>query len=165
VFGYIQTIDSERDPRNLMIVFETTEEIVKNLKGFTRFTEDLFDVTSCYYPVNFTPKENDLITKEMLSNTLKKTLTSTPFFAEHFFPFVLEKLSGSLFDTKVDCLHTLLYSLQRFDLSSFTPFALDVWNSLRDEVFNSTDPLLIQECIDSISGITKMFSFFFIFFF
>ena len=155
VFGYIQTIDSERDPRNLMLIFETTEYIVKNLKGFTRFTEDLFDVTSCYYPVNFTPKENDLITKEMLSNALKNALTSTPFFAPHLFPFLLEKLSGSLLDAKIETLHTICHSIFCFDPSHFAPFSLELWNSLRDEIFTSTEPLLIQEATDSIFRITK----------
>ncbi len=75
VLGYIQLLDGERDPRNLVLAFSSIFIIVQNFT-FGKFltvnpvsvidsdqwfccpdslTEDLFDVISCYFPIDFTP--------------------------------------------------------------------------------------------------------------
>lgn len=70
VLGYIQMLDGERDPRNLLLAFCSVLLIVRNLHfGRSSFSnsesnhvtlsdslvEDLFDVISCYFPIDFSP--------------------------------------------------------------------------------------------------------------
>ena len=75
VLGYIQAIDGERDPRNLLTVFHSVYLIIGHLDFGECFmlplainqvkrliflntdtlAEDLFDVTSCYFPIDFNP--------------------------------------------------------------------------------------------------------------
>ncbi len=44
VFGAIQCIDGEKDPRNLVMAFQLITEMVKNIPEWVKFEEDLFDV-------------------------------------------------------------------------------------------------------------------------
>lgn len=48
------------------------------------FVEELFEVTSCYFPIDFTPPPNDPygIQREDLILSLRAVLASTPRFAE-----------------------------------------------------------------------------------
>ena len=52
VFGFIQAVDQERDPRNLLILFSLFPIVAKYFR-LEPFTEELFEVFSCYFPVDF----------------------------------------------------------------------------------------------------------------
>ena len=52
-------MDGEKDPRNLLICFRIASRIVQTIPEFIRFDEDLFEVTSCYFPITFTEKPSD----------------------------------------------------------------------------------------------------------
>ena len=54
VYGFIQAMDSEKDPRNLVLCFKAIPFICKNFT-FKPFAEELFEVFSCYFPIDFTP--------------------------------------------------------------------------------------------------------------
>jgi len=54
VYGFIQAMDSEKDPRNLILCFKVIPFICKYFT-FNPFIEELFEVFSCYYPIDFTP--------------------------------------------------------------------------------------------------------------
>src|SRR5690242_1555456 len=98
VYGYLQVIDGERDPRNLLTIFALTPKILRTVSGWQRFVEELFDVTSCYYPISFTPKKGDIITSEMLSEALDAAMTCVPEYAGLFCTFILDKLRNATDD-------------------------------------------------------------------
>nr|CAD7406230.1 unnamed protein product [Timema poppensis] len=52
VFGVISAIDGERDPRNLMFLFTMLPFFIKTFP-LGHLTEEMFEVISCYYPVDF----------------------------------------------------------------------------------------------------------------
>lgn len=54
VFGFIQAMDGEKDPRNLLVCFECLRVICQNLQ-LGPFVEETFEVFSCYFPIDFTP--------------------------------------------------------------------------------------------------------------
>ena len=62
VYGFIQAMDSEKDPRNLILCFKAIPLICKYFT-FKPFVEELFEVFSFYYPIDFTPVrgENELL--------------------------------------------------------------------------------------------------------
>uniref|UniRef100_A0A8B9HLF0 MMS19 nucleotide excision repair protein n=1 Tax=Astyanax mexicanus TaxID=7994 RepID=A0A8B9HLF0_ASTMX len=84
VFGFVQAVDGERDPRNLLLAFQIARNIIHRGYDLSQFTEEFFEVTSCYFPIDFTPPPNDAhgITQEELILALRGVLTGTPRFAE-----------------------------------------------------------------------------------
>jgi DNA repair/transcription protein MET18/MMS19 len=61
----LSAIESEGDPRNLILVYDLLQFILLNYcqVGCTSemepFIEDIFDKISCYFPINFTPPKDD----------------------------------------------------------------------------------------------------------
>uniref|UniRef100_A0A8B9HN32 MMS19 nucleotide excision repair protein n=1 Tax=Astyanax mexicanus TaxID=7994 RepID=A0A8B9HN32_ASTMX len=80
VFGFVQAVDGERDPRNLLLAFQIARNIIHRGYDLSQFTEEFFEVTSCYFPIDFTPPPNDAhgITQEELILALRGVLTGTP---------------------------------------------------------------------------------------
>ena len=54
VYGYMQAMDSEKDPRNLVLAFACAFLVVQNF-SLGVFVEEFFEVVSCYFPIDFTP--------------------------------------------------------------------------------------------------------------
>lgn len=50
--GIISTIDGERDPNNLMLLFSVLPCIIKEFP-LGHLTEEMFAVVACYFPVDF----------------------------------------------------------------------------------------------------------------
>jgi DNA repair/transcription protein MET18/MMS19 len=75
VFVFIQQMDGEKDPRNLVSLFTIVPvhsfvmlrvyafqlhiQVVIAHFPIDRFVEDLFAVVSCYFPITFTPPPGD----------------------------------------------------------------------------------------------------------
>jgi hypothetical protein len=52
VFGVISMVDGERDPRNLLQLFGMLPQFIR-MFPLGHLTEEMFDVVSCYFPVDF----------------------------------------------------------------------------------------------------------------
>lgn len=54
VYGIISSIDGERDPNNLMLLFDTLPRFMKEFP-LGHLAEEMFEVIACYFPVDFNP--------------------------------------------------------------------------------------------------------------
>ncbi len=54
VSGAIQAIDGEKDPRVLLFCFKIMKSIIGNFQ-LKNLVEELFEVVSCYFPIDFKP--------------------------------------------------------------------------------------------------------------
>ncbi|OXB67362.1 hypothetical protein ASZ78_010920 [Callipepla squamata] len=110
-FGFIQVMDGEKDPRNLMVAFQIVRDLIVKNYALGPFVEELFEVTSCYFPIDFTPPPNDPhgIQREDLILSLRAVLASTPQFAEFLLPLLIEKMDSDLQSAKLDSLQTLVF--------------------------------------------------------
>lgn len=57
VFGYIQSMDGEKDPRNLLLCFECIHLMCVKLE-LGPFVDETFEVFACYFPIDFNPVTN-----------------------------------------------------------------------------------------------------------
>lgn len=113
VYGVIQAIDGERDPRNLLFLFEFMPRFISTYP-LKHFNEEMFEVFSCYFPIDFHPSPNDpkAITRDLLAEKLKTCLCASKDFAQFCYPLALEKLDSELTVAKLDSLSLLVSNLQ-----------------------------------------------------
>ncbi|KAJ4925904.1 hypothetical protein JOQ06_008090 [Pogonophryne albipinna] len=160
VFGFVQSMDGERDPRNLLLAFQIAKGIVLRGYDLGKFTEELFEVTSCYFPIDFSPPPNDPhgITREELILTLRDVLTGTPGFAEFLLPLIVEKLDSDVQSAKLDSLQTLTACVSQYEHKDLAEFLEGLWASLRREVFQTSSEKIESAGLAAVTAITSCLS-------
>jgi len=153
VFGFIQAVDGEKDPRNLLVVFELTRVIISNF-SIDLFAEDLFEVTSCYFPIDFTPPSDDPygIKKDDLVTSLRKCLAATNQFAPFCLPLLMEKLSSDIVDAKIDSLLTLSACLDVYHSTYLLDHLEPIWTAIKSAVFYSTNSELEEASLAALTS-------------
>uniref|UniRef100_A0AAQ6AE36 MMS19 nucleotide excision repair protein n=1 Tax=Amphiprion ocellaris TaxID=80972 RepID=A0AAQ6AE36_AMPOC len=160
VFGFVQSMDGERDPRNLLLAFQIAKSIIHRGYDLGKFTEELFEVTSCYFPIDFTPPPNDPhgITKEELIQELRGVLTGTPKFAEFLLPLIIEKLDSDVPSAKLDSLQTLTACVSQYEHKDLAEFLEGLWASLRREVFQTSSENVESAGLAALTALTSCLS-------
>uniref|UniRef100_A0A673UY22 MMS19 nucleotide excision repair protein n=1 Tax=Suricata suricatta TaxID=37032 RepID=A0A673UY22_SURSU len=134
-FGFIQMMDGEKDPRNLLVAFRIVHDLISRDYSLGPFVEELFEVTSCYFPIDFTPPPNDPhgIQREDLILSLRAVLASTPRFAEFLLPLLIEKVDSEILSAKLDSLQTLNACCAVYGQKELKDFLPSLWASVRRE--------------------------------
>ncbi|XP_070609006.1 MMS19 nucleotide excision repair protein homolog isoform X2 [Erythrolamprus reginae] len=158
--GFIQVMDGEKDPRNLLIAFQIVRDIIVKGYALGPFAEELFEVTSCYFPIDFTPPSNDPhgIQREDLIFSLRAVLTSTPVFAEFLLPLLIEKIDSDVQSAKLDSLQTLIAACKIYGHKELKEFLPSLWSSLRTEVFQTASEKIEAECLSALRALAACLS-------
>uniref|UniRef100_A0A8C3LD58 MMS19 nucleotide excision repair protein n=1 Tax=Chrysolophus pictus TaxID=9089 RepID=A0A8C3LD58_CHRPC len=159
-FGFIQVMDGEKDPRNLMVAFQIVRDLIVKNYALGPFVEELFEVTSCYFPIDFTPPPNDPhgIQREDLILSLRAVLASTPQFAEFLLPLLIEKMDSDLQSAKLDSLQTLTACCAIYGQKELQEFLPSLWSSLRREVFQTASEKVEAECLSALHALSACLS-------
>ncbi|XP_042314727.1 LOW QUALITY PROTEIN: MMS19 nucleotide excision repair protein homolog [Sceloporus undulatus] len=159
-FGFIQVMDGEKDPRNLLIAFQIVRDIIVNGYALGPFAEELFEVTSCYFPIDFNPPPNDPhgIQRGDLIVSLRAVLTSTPIFAEFLLPLLIEKMDSDVQSAKLDSLQTLSAACTIYGQKELKEFLPSLWSSLRREVFQTASEKIEAEGLSALNALSTCLS-------
>ncbi|KAG0242236.1 RNAPII transcription regulator C-terminal-domain-containing protein [Mortierella sp. GBAus27b] len=159
VFGFIQCLDGEKDPRNLLLAFTLIKKIIQEF-DIAQHVEDLFEVTFCYFPITFKPPPDDPygITSDHLKIGLRDCLAATPYFAKFALPLLLERVSSSSGSAKKDCMETIAACAPVYGSSALTPYTEELWTGLQSEIFNPTGDDLEQVALNTLQIITTELS-------
>ncbi|NXS58429.1 MMS19 protein, partial [Brachypteracias leptosomus] len=159
-FGFIQVMDGEKDPRNLLVAFQIVRDLIAKNYALGPFVEELFEVTSCYFPIDFTPPPNDPhgIQREDLILSLRAVLASTPQFAEFLLPLLIEKVDSDLQSAKLDSLQTLTACCAIYGQKELQEFLPSLWSSLRREVFQTASEKIEAECLAALHALSACLS-------
>ncbi|NXE55199.1 MMS19 protein, partial [Casuarius casuarius] len=159
-FGFIQVMDGEKDPRNLLVAFQIVRDLIVKNYALGPFVEELFEVTSCYFPIDFTPPPNDPhgIQREDLILSLRAVLASTPQFAEFLLPLLIEKMDSDLQSAKLDSLQTLTACCAIYGQKELQEFLPSLWSSLRREVFQTASEKVEAECLAALHALSACLS-------
>ncbi|XP_004680626.1 PREDICTED: MMS19 nucleotide excision repair protein homolog isoform X2 [Condylura cristata] len=159
-FGFIQVMDGEKDPRNLLVAFRIVQDIISRGYSLGPFVEELFEVTSCYFPIDFIPPPNDPhgIQKEDLILSLRAVLASTPQFAEFLLPLLIEKVDSEIVGAKLDSLQTLSACCAVYGQKELKDFLPSLWASIRREVFQTASERVEAEGLEALRSLTACLS-------
>ncbi|KAF5281411.1 hypothetical protein FQR65_LT14707, partial [Abscondita terminalis] len=156
VYGVILAIDGERDPRNLLFLFEWIPNFLKHVT-LGHLTEEMFEVVACYFPIDFRAPPQDP-NVETLSEALSGCLCAVPEFAEYCLPLALEKLSSSLHIAKLDSLIVLAKGCDVFPLSAYIQHSTDIWSQIQREVYNCNDQELENIALTTLKVVMQKLS-------
>ncbi|XP_052903045.1 MMS19 nucleotide excision repair protein [Anopheles moucheti] len=136
VYGVIGAIEGERDPRNLLYLFEHMPSFIQTYPMF-HLAEEMFETFACYFPIDFHPNPNDpvAITRETLAELLGNCLCATPEMAGFAVPLLLEKLDSSLIMAKLDSLALLARCLELLDVAKIEEHHDELWTALKKVLF------------------------------
>ncbi|XP_004409524.1 PREDICTED: MMS19 nucleotide excision repair protein homolog isoform X2 [Odobenus rosmarus divergens] len=124
------------------------------------FVEELFEVTSCYFPIDFTPPPNDPhgIQREDLILSLRAVLASTPRFAEFLLPLLIEKVDSEILSAKLDSLQTLNACCAVYGQKELKDFLPSLWASIRREVFQTASERVEADGLAALHSLTACLS-------
>uniref|UniRef100_A0A673V3P0 MMS19 nucleotide excision repair protein n=1 Tax=Suricata suricatta TaxID=37032 RepID=A0A673V3P0_SURSU len=159
-FGFIQMMDGEKDPRNLLVAFRIVHDLISRDYSLGPFVEELFEVTSCYFPIDFTPPPNDPhgIQREDLILSLRAVLASTPRFAEFLLPLLIEKVDSEILSAKLDSLQTLNACCAVYGQKELKDFLPSLWASVRREVFQTASERVEADGLAALHSLTACLS-------
>ncbi|XP_050677802.1 MMS19 nucleotide excision repair protein homolog [Leptidea sinapis] len=154
VFGFISAMDGERDPRNLLFLFNLLPKFLTHIP-LGHLVEEMFEVVSCYYPIDFHPSPNDpaAVTRDELANALCPCLCASPEFGQLCLVLLVEKLDSTLRVAKLDSLRLLAASCKKFNVQSYIPFLKTLWSSLHREISQKTDDELKLASHEALSAL------------
>lgn len=135
VYGVINAIDGERDPRTLYSIFEFLPTFLRTF-SLGHLAEEMFEVCACYFPVDFHPAPDDptSISRDGLAERLARCMCGHPEFAEFCVPLALEKLNSQLTVAKLDSLNLLILGAQNFPTDQIESHFNDIWPALHVEI-------------------------------
>ncbi|KAM4636249.1 MMS19 nucleotide excision repair protein homolog isoform 2-T2 [Discoglossus pictus] len=159
-FGFIQVMDGEKDPRNLLVAFQIVHDFITKSYVLGPFAEEMFEVTSCYFPIDFSPPPSDPhgITREDLILGLRAVLASTPRFAEFLLPLLIEKIDSDVQSAKLDSFQTLTASCDVYSQKELKEFLPALWSSIRREVFQTASEKIEAEGLASLQALAACLS-------
>lgn len=110
VYGFINAMDGERDPRILVMLFDFLPKFLQTFP-LGHLDEEAFEVIACYFPIDFNPSPNDAgaVTRELLAEKLAKCLCAHESFAEGCLNLFIEKLDSSVGCISISTLIYILY--------------------------------------------------------
>lgn len=109
VYGVINAMDGERDPRLLLFLYDLLPVFLQKFP-LGHLTDDMFEVISCYFPIDFYPSPTDSapITRDLLAEKLSDCLCANEGFADDCINLLIEKLDSQLSIAKLDSLYLLV---------------------------------------------------------
>ncbi|XP_017492934.1 PREDICTED: MMS19 nucleotide excision repair protein homolog isoform X2 [Rhagoletis zephyria] len=140
MYGLINSIDGERDPRNLDFIFTFMPDLIKRF-SLLHLGEEMFEIFACYFPIDFTPSREDPsdISRDNLAAKLADCLVASPEFIEWVVPLALEKLESDLVVAKLDSLDLLRKSALKFTPKLLSQHFEPIWTALKNEIFPGGD--------------------------
>ncbi|XP_041476664.1 MMS19 nucleotide excision repair protein homolog [Lytechinus variegatus] len=159
VLGFLHAMDGEKDPRNLILLFNILPTVINNFK-IDMFIEETFEVVACYYPVDFHPPPNDPygISREKLAQSLKTCLSSTPKFAQFCLPMIMEKLSSDLQTARLDSYQLLQACAPVYSQSDIMSYIEAIWSYCRKELMLGISVELDKEAAKTLGAVVTAVS-------
>ncbi|KAG8276103.1 mms19 nucleotide excision repair [Homalodisca vitripennis] len=140
LFNVISSIDGERDPRNLLILFSFLPKLYSSIP-LGPLTEDAFEVVSCYFPIDFhsSGAEPGAVTREDLVQAITPCLLAVPDFAIFCIPLIQEKLDSTLKSAKIDSYNLLMEGCRVWSAETIAEYTEQLWLAVKQDTLPPRD--------------------------
>ncbi|KTW29317.1 hypothetical protein T552_01272 [Pneumocystis carinii B80] len=157
--GLIKIIGREKDPRNLILVFSILNTVISEF-DITFYAKDIFDLLFCYFPITFKSSINDVfgITSDDLKFWLNKCLSANDILSSYSIPLLIDKYNFSSISIKKDILDVLSFCMEAYSPSVVEIYVLQIWNTLKNDLFKDTDADFLKKSLDCLFIISKILS-------
>ncbi|KAI8581362.1 hypothetical protein K450DRAFT_270226 [Umbelopsis ramanniana AG] len=152
---FIQAMDGEKDPRNLLIAFKIFKLMTRVL-DISKYIEDLFELLWCYFPITFKPPPGDpyAITSEELKQHLRECIAATPYFAKFAMPSLQEKLENPSDVVKKEAIATITVCAPVYGAHALLPGITEILSVLSTQIFYAKDNAMQSLALSGIHVIT-----------
>lgn len=149
--SFLTAIDSEKDPRNLMTIFDTINCMSKMPLSLD-YVEEFFESIFCYFPITFrsNPSDPNLITVEDLKGSLRRAISGDSRFGDLAVPVLIEKLSLNSVSAKMDSLDVLIKATSTYDPISFSQFSYQLEVAIFSEITGNPDPKIQTKALQLV---------------
>lgn len=156
VQGVINAVEGERDPRNLVKLFDFMPRFVERFP-LEHWAEEMFEVFACYYPIDFYPSASDpdAITRDGLAKKLDNCLLGCRDFIEPALVLALEKLETELKVAKLDSLRMIRNCALKFGCKEIEQRFDNIWMGLKQELMPGQNDDVIRAGLEAVSAIVK----------
>ncbi|OXA50314.1 MMS19 nucleotide excision repair protein [Folsomia candida] len=136
VVNFLQAMDGEKDPRNLLLLFQMMPHVISTF-DLGPFLEDFFEILSCYFPIDFSP--------ELCCEKCYQPGNLQPFLAQMWHSLRREIFMGGNESVEKQCI-TLIQSV-------FKVVSRDdgVLNTCIELIFTAVAPLILQVLHDQLT--------------
>lgn len=162
IYSFVRMIEGESHPRNLLVCFSIVSLILKTYQNLEPYIDDLFEWLACYYPVEYTPDENDedqsRILRSDLVDALYDCFYATPLNSDNLQTLLFEKLNSNLLSSKLESLECLIKSYEVFPYKSIEKYASTLWTAVRMDCLKKTsliDPKLLDLSYKALYSLSK----------
>eukprot|EP00127_Corallochytrium_limacisporum_P006652 Clim_evm31s232 gene=Clim_evmTU31s232 len=157
VVGTVLAFDGEKDPRNLILLFNLVQSICQSF-NIAGVYEELFEVIACYFPITFNPPPNDPrgITKQELIEGLRNAMSASMHFVPLITDLLQEKIESNIVGTKKDAIDTFNHCVSLVGVGSDGFDHQPFWKRIREEMYyERIEPELLDSCIQSAESIAR----------
>lgn len=164
VYSVLHLLEGESNPKNLILAYRIVEFMLKNFKNLEPYIEDFFEWFSSYYPIEYSPSEEDLTNANITRDDLVKALYDCFFASSLNVKFLqalmIEKLESSVTQTKIESLQCLqrCYLDKNSPSSSISDYATSIWVCIRMDCLKKTnlvDAKLLSTYLETLSLLSK----------
>lgn len=154
--GVINAIEGERDPRNLLKLFNFMPTFVEHYP-LDHWADEMFEVFACYYPIDFYPSPNDpnAITRDGLADKLERCLLACQDFVEPAIVLALEKLETQLKVAKLDSLAMIRNCASKFGCQVIEEKFDNVWMGLKQELLPGQNDDIVRAALETTATIVQ----------
>ncbi|CAF3886142.1 unnamed protein product, partial [Rotaria sp. Silwood2] len=160
VCNFIQSMDGERDPRNLVLCFQCVQYMTKYL-DIEPYKEELFEVVACYFPMEYKPKATnnemeETITHEQLVLSLRNVLTSTGKFARYCTPMLIEKLESDIPSAHLAAMDVFIHCVDEYDARDMGSHIIPLWNLFSKQALCAENQETETYALKSITALMQL---------
>lgn len=149
--GVINAVEGERDPRNLVKLFDFMPSFLDRYP-LEHWADEMFEVFACYYPIDFYPSPNDpnAITRDGLAAKLEMCLLGCRDFIELAVTLALEKIETDLKVAKLDSLAMIRNCATKFGCKEMEKMIENIWLCLKQELMPGQNEDVIRAGLEAL---------------